>query len=76
LGYSIGAALATTIVVAQLTATGASSLQSLAKHLAVDGSANGLAAFMRGFHLACLAAAALCFFGSAISAVRVSRDAK
>ncbi len=75
LGYSIGAALATTIVGAHLAATGASSLQSLAQHLAVAGSTSGLAAFMRGFHFACLTAAALCFFGAAISAVRVSRDA-
>jgi hypothetical protein len=74
LGYSIGAALATTIVGAQLTATGASSLQSFAKQLAADGSAIGLAAFMRGFHFACLTAAALCFVGAAISAVRVSRE--
>lgn len=74
LGYSIGAALATTIVGAQLTATGASSLQSFAKQLAIDGSAIGLAAFMRGFHFACLTAAGLCFIGAAISAVRVSRE--
>ena len=76
LGYSIGAALATTIVGAQLTATGASSLQSFAKQLAADGSAIGLAAFMRGFQFACLTAAALCFVGAAISAVRVSREAR
>jgi hypothetical protein len=76
LGYSIGTALATTIVGAQLTATGASSLQSFAKQLAADGSAIGLAAFMRGFQFACLTAAALCFVGAAISAVRVSREAR
>jgi len=76
LGYSIGAALATTIVGAQLNANGASSLQSFAKQLAVDGSALGLAAFMRGFRFACLTAAALCFVGAAISAVRVSREAR
>ncbi|HET9917180.1 MAG TPA: MFS transporter [Candidatus Binatia bacterium] len=74
LGYSIGAALATTIVGAQLSATGASSLQSFAKQLAADGSAIGLAAFMRGFRFACLTAAVLCFVGAAISAVRVSRE--
>ena len=74
LGYSIGAALATTIVGAQLTATGASSLQSLTKQLAGDASAIGLAAFMRGFHFACLTAAALCFIGAVVSAVRVSRE--
>lgn len=74
LGYSIGAALATTIVGAQLTATGASSLQSFAKQLAADGGAIGLAAFMRGFRFACLTAAVLCFVGAAISAVRVSRE--
>ena len=74
LGYSIGAALATTIVGAQLTGSGASSLQSITKQLAADGSAIGLAAFMRGFHFACLTAAGLCFLGAAISAVQVSRD--
>ena len=74
LGYSIGAALATTIVGAQLTGSGASSLQSFTKQLAADGSTIGLAAFMRGFHFACLTAAGLCFLGAAISAVQVSRD--
>ncbi len=76
LGYSIGAALATTIVGAQLAATGNSSLQSFAKQLGTDGSDIGLAAFMRGFHFACLTAAVLCFFGALISAVRVSREAR
>jgi EmrB/QacA subfamily drug resistance transporter len=74
LGYSIGAALATTIVGAQLAATGAASLQSFAKQMAAGGSAIGLTAFIRGFHFACLTAAGLCFFGAAISAVRLSRE--
>ena len=76
LGYSIGAALATTIVGAQLAATGNSSLQSFAQQLGTDGSDIGLTAFMRGFHFACLTAAVLCFFGALISAVRVSREAR
>ena len=76
LGYSIGTALATTIVGAQLTATGASSLQSFANQVGTAGSGVGLAAFMRGFYFACLAAAVLCFCGAAISAVRVSREAR
>ena len=76
LGYSIGAALATTIVGAQLAATGNSSLQSFAKQLGTDGSDIGLAAFMRGFHFACLTAAVLCFLGALISAVRVSRESR
>jgi len=75
LGYSIGAALATTIVGAQLTATGSSSLQSFATPAGAAAGAVGLAAFMRGFHFACLTAAGLCFVGAAISAVRVSREA-
>jgi EmrB/QacA subfamily drug resistance transporter len=76
LGYSIGTALATTIVGAQLTATGASSLQSFAKQVGTAGSGVGLAAFMRGFYFACLTAAVLCFLGALISAVRVSREAR
>ncbi len=75
LGYSTGAALATTIVGAQLTATGASSLQSFAKQVGTAAGDIGLAAFMRGFQFACLTAAVLCIVGAAISAVRVSRDA-
>ena len=76
LGYSIGAALATTIVGAQLAATGNSSLQSFAKQLGTDSSDMGLAAFMRGFQLACLTAAVLCFLGALISAVRVSTESR
>jgi EmrB/QacA subfamily drug resistance transporter len=76
LGYSIGTALATTIVGAQLTATGASSLQSFAKQVGTAGSGVGLAAFMRGFYFACLTAAVLCFLGALISSVRVSREAR
>ena len=75
-GYSTGATLAASIVGAQLTATGAASMQSFAKQVGTVGSAVGLAAFMRGFHLACLTAAVLCFFGAAISAVRVSREVR
>ena len=76
LGYSIGTALATTIVGAQLTATGASSLQSFAKQVGTAGSGVGLAAFMRGFYFACLTAAVLCFLGALVSSVRVSREAR
>ena len=76
LGYSIGTALATTIVGAQLTAAGTSSLQTVAKQFGADASDIGLAAFMRGFHFACLTAAVLCFLGALISAVPVSRQAR
>lgn len=76
LGYSCGAALATTIVVAQLSATGAASLQSFAAQAGTAAGAAGLAAFMRGFEIACLSAASLCFAGAAISAVPVSGQAK
>jgi MFS family permease len=72
LGYSTGATLAASIVGAQLAVTGQTSLQILVQQLAAGGGTVGLAAFLRGFQLACLAAAALCFLGAAISAVRVS----
>jgi EmrB/QacA subfamily drug resistance transporter len=73
-GYSTGATLAATIVGTQLAASGQTSLQILTKQIAAGGGAAGLSAFLRGFHLACLAAAVLCFLGAAISAVRVSRE--
>jgi EmrB/QacA subfamily drug resistance transporter len=73
MGYSIGAALGATIVSAQLAATGQTSMQVLVKQLAAGDGAIGLAAFLHGFHLACVVAAVLCFIGAAISAVRVSQ---
>jgi MFS family permease len=72
MGYSVGAALAATIVSAQLAATGQTSMQVLVKQLAAGDGAVGLAAFLHGFHLACVVAAVLCCVGAAISAVRVS----
>jgi MFS family permease len=69
-GYSTGATLATTIVGAQLAASGQTSLQMLVKQLAAGSGAIGLTAFIRGFQLACLAVVVLCFVGAAISAVR------
>jgi MFS family permease len=72
-GYSTGATLAATIVGAQLAVTGQTSLQVLTKQIAAGSGALGLSAFLRGFHLACVASAILCFLGAAISAVRVSR---
>ncbi len=73
-GYSTGATLAATVVGAQLAATGQTSLQVLTKQIAAGSGAVGLSAFLRGFQLACWAAAILCFLGAAISAVRVSRS--
>ena len=74
LGYSVGAALAAAIVSAHLAAaTGQTSLQFLSGG-AREFMCRAFAAFMRGFHFACLAAAVLCFVGAAISAVRVSRE--
>ena len=74
LGYSVGAALAAAIVSAQLAvSTGQTSLQFLSGATAEIHS-SGFAAFMRGFRLALLVAAVLCFIGAAISAVRVSRE--
>ena len=71
-GYSTGATLAATLVGAQLAATGQTSLQVLTQQIAAGSGAVGLAAFLRGFHFACITAAGLCFLGAAISAVRVS----
>jgi EmrB/QacA subfamily drug resistance transporter len=74
LGYSIGAALAAAIVSARLTAVGEGSLQSLTKQT-IAGSAS-IGAFMTGFQFAYWTAAALCFVGAVISAVRVSGEAR
>jgi len=75
LGYSVGAALAAAIVSARLAAaTGQTSLQFLGTEAARVSDSAALTAFISGFHIACLAAALLCFVGAAISAVRVSRD--
>ena len=68
-GYATGATLATTVVSAQLAATGQPSLQILVKQLAAGSGAVGLAAFLRGFQLACLSAAVLCFLGAVASAL-------
>jgi len=73
-GYSTGATLTASIVGAQLAVTGQTSLQILVQELATGGGALGLAAFLRGFRLACMVAAALCFLGAAISAVRYRKD--
>ncbi len=74
LGYSVGAALAAAIVSSQLAvSTGQTSLQFLSG-AAAEIHSSGFAAFMRGFRLALLVAAVLCFIGAAISAVRVSRE--
>ena len=73
-GYSTGATLAATLVSAQLAAAGQTSLQILLKELGAGSGAMGLAAFLRGFQRACLAAAVLSFVGAAISAVRCRTD--
>jgi len=73
IGYSAGAALAATIVSSQLLAvTGQSSLHNLTSHAGVGNGVLVSAPFLRGFHYAYLTAAALCFIGAAVSAVRVS----
>lgn len=74
LGYSIGAALAATIVSAELAAVGYGSLQALAKQSSGGGAQ--AVAFLRGFQVAYWTAGALCFLGAAISAVRVSREVR
>ena len=73
LGNSVGAALAATIVSAQLlAATGGTSLQNLGGNLGTENGAPVLAAFLQGFHYTYLLAALLCLMGAAVSAVRVS----
>lgn len=73
LGNSVGAALAATIVSAQLVAvTGRASLQNLAGPLGTEGGTSVLAAFLQGFHYTYLTAAFLCFAGGILSALRVS----
>jgi EmrB/QacA subfamily drug resistance transporter len=73
LGNSVGAALAATIVSAQLVAaTGRTSLQDLGGNLGKEDGTLVLAAFLQGFHYTYLVAAVLCLVGAAISTVRVS----
>ena len=73
LGNSVGAALAATIVSAQLVAvTGRTSLQNLGGHLGTEEEAPVLAAFLQGYHYTYLLAAVLCLVGAALSAIRVS----
>jgi EmrB/QacA subfamily drug resistance transporter len=66
-GYSAGATLAATIVSAELAATEQVSLQILVEQSSTGGASAGLAAFLRGFELACRVAAALCVVGAAMS---------
>jgi EmrB/QacA subfamily drug resistance transporter len=73
LGNAVGAALAATVVSAQLVAvTGRTSLQNLGGHLGTEDGALVLAAFLQGFHYTYLMAAVFCLVGAAVSAVRVS----
>jgi EmrB/QacA subfamily drug resistance transporter len=73
LGNSVGAALAATIVSAQLIATtGQASLQNVGEQLGTQSGEQALAAFVQGFHYTYITAAILCFVGAAVSAIRVS----
>jgi hypothetical protein len=77
LGNAVGAALAATLVSAQLVAvTGRTSLQNLGGHLGTEDGALVLAAFLQGFHYTYLMAAVFCLAGAALSAVRVSDTQK
>jgi MFS family permease len=68
LGYSIGATLATSVVSHYLLlSTGAASLQSLAGGLSIASDAPLLEAFLRGYRVAFLIAAAIAFAGATIS---------
>ena len=72
-GNAVGAALAATLVSAQLVAvTGQTSLQDLGEHLGTADGARVLAAFLQGYHYTYLTAAVLCLVGAALSAIRVS----
>jgi MFS family permease len=76
LGYSVGATLAAMIVGHfLLIATGETSLESLSGGTAMSGDTPMLAAFLRGYRAAYLAAAAIAFAGAAVSAIRVSHSA-
>ena len=71
-GYSTGAALGATIVSAQLVqVTGETPLQNLQGAAGLPGPV--VQAFLLGFRYACWTAAAICFSGTALSAIRVSR---
>jgi len=73
LGNAVGAALAATLVSAQLVAvTGGTSLQNLGGHLGTEDGGLVLAAFLQGYHYTYLTAAMLCLVGAALSAIRVS----
>ena len=71
-GYATGATLAATVVSAQFASTEPASLQAMVNHMATGNGAIGLTAFLRGFHVACVAAAALCFAGAGLSLWPVS----
>ena len=69
LGNAVGAALAATLVSAQLVVvTGQTSLQNLGGHLGTEDGTLVLAAFLQGFHYTYLMAAVLCLVGAALSA--------
>jgi MFS family permease len=73
LGNSVGTALAATIVSAQLVmVTGRASLENLGGDPATAAEVPVLAAFLQGYHYTYVLAAALCFVGAGVSAVRVS----
>jgi EmrB/QacA subfamily drug resistance transporter len=73
LGNSVGAALAATIVSAQLLAvTGRTSLQNLEGDLGTEAGGAVLGALLQGLRYSYLMAAALCLSGAGLSAVRVS----
>jgi MFS family permease len=72
-GYSTGAALAAAIVSGRLVAvTGQSSLQAFGGQAGFESGSPVLVAFLQGCRYAYLTAAALCFIGAAVSAVRTS----
>jgi Na+/melibiose symporter-like transporter len=74
LGYSLGATLATVIVIRELRlATGATSLENLAANAGGAESAV-LQAFLRGYQQAFFVAAAIALAGAVISLCSASRD--
>ena len=73
IGNSVGAALAATIVSAQLLAvTGRTSLENLGSQIAPGAEDSFVEAFLQGFRYTYLTGAILCLIGAGLSAIRVS----
>jgi EmrB/QacA subfamily drug resistance transporter len=73
IGNSVGAAMAATIVSAQLLAvTGQTSLENLGRQAGTEAGDRILYAFLQGFRYTYVVGAVLCLIGAGLSAIRVS----